>query len=114
MFFGFGVALLLFPSEVIGLAFIEASHPTARMEIRAFYGGLEIGLALYLFYSIKKQHLTHALTLSSLVLGGIILGRLFDAAIDGVEGNFLYYALLVETLLFIASLLLLRSSKDAQ
>ena len=49
MFLSFGVAFLLRPAQMAQMVGIELPEPTARMEIRAFYGGLEIGLAVFLF-----------------------------------------------------------------
>ena len=45
-FAGFGVALLVRP-ELMGMLGLELGRAAAFTEIRAFYGGLELGLALF-------------------------------------------------------------------
>ena len=101
MFFSFGVASLVCPEWVVGLAHIETPHPSAKTEVRAFYGGLEIGLALFLLHCIvRRRHLVSGLWLATLILGGVVTGRLIGAAVDGVSGFFVYGALMIEGPLF--------------
>ena len=42
----FGAALLVKPS-LLGIVGVELGRPSAATEIRAFYGGLELGLAVF-------------------------------------------------------------------
>ena len=114
MFLFFGVAILLFPVEILKLCEIELVHPTAKMEIRAFYGGLEIGLAVYLLLCRSRGALTDGLRLCLLLLGGILLGRITGAAVDGVQGNYLWYTLPVEGTLFALSYISLGQLRDLQ
>jgi len=82
-FAGFGVALLVRPA-LIGTLGIELTSPTAVTEIRAFYGGLELGLALFFaLASTREAWLRPALFAQAAVLGGIALARLIGVAIDG-------------------------------
>jgi hypothetical protein len=46
MLLGFGIAFLLAPSRMAGLVDIQVPTSSALSDIRAVYGGLEIGLGL--------------------------------------------------------------------
>ena len=48
----FGLTLFFSP-ELMKLAFLLPEHPSAKTEIRAFYGGLEIALAVF----FSTQHI---------------------------------------------------------
>ena len=69
-FLGFGLAFLLNPAGMIeGL---DISLPTNRadIEIRAFYGGLELGFAAFLgLAALKRDWRRPALVCAALVLG---------------------------------------------
>ena len=74
---GFGLAFLLFPTEMASTLDIRLDDPTAIIEIRAFYGGLELGIAAYLFYSAFRPALVRpALLLITLMLGATSITRL--------------------------------------
>src|SRR5688572_11143560 len=82
-FAGFGVALLVRP-ELLGMLGVELARPAAVTEIRAFYGGLELGLALFFAVaSTRDEWLRPALFAQAASLGGIVLARLFGFVIDG-------------------------------
>ena len=80
---GFGVALLVRPA-LMGTLGIELGRPAAATEIRAFYGGLELGLALFFaLASTRDAWLRPALFAQAASLGGIVLARLIGMALDG-------------------------------
>ena len=104
----FGLWMLIAP-QGLSLAKIELNHPTALMEVRAFFGGLEIALAVFFLTALKKKnYIEPALFLAALLLGGVIFGRLVGALVDGVEGAYLYLALAMEIPLFVLVLLSLK------
>ena len=104
MYLGFGL-LFFFQPRVLEKAKIMLSHPTGIMEVRSFYGGLEIGLGLFLLYALINESLRWpALLLTALVLGFILAGRLFGTYVDGIEGNYLYYALAIESPIWLLAL----------
>lgn len=79
----FGIALLIAPA-LLGVVGIELPTPAARTEIRAFYGGLEIGLAIFLAAAARRDDwLRPALFAQAAVLGGIVIARLLGVLIDG-------------------------------
>jgi hypothetical protein len=82
-FAGFGVALLVRP-ELIEMLGLELGRAAAVTEIRAFYGGLELGLALFFaLASTRDAWLAPALFAQAAALGGIVLARLVGVALDG-------------------------------
>ncbi|SOD03397.1 protein of unknown function [bacterium JGI 053] len=82
-FAGFGVALLVRPA-LLGSLGIELGRPAAATEIRAFYGGLELGLAVFFaLASTRDDWLRPALYAQAASLGGIVLARLIGFVVDG-------------------------------
>ena len=112
MYLGFGIIFIINPSFLEN-AYIFSNHPTGLMEIRAFYGGLEIGLGLILLYSIKTDRSLQkaALCLLSSILFFTILGRVIGVFLDGIEGYYLWIALIIEIPILIASILATKSTK---
>ncbi len=105
MYFGFGVALFFEP-QLLTNAYIVASHPTALMELRAFYGGLEIGLGIYFAIALlRAERQKQAIQLGALLLSFTLFGRVYGGFVDGIEGNYLWIAVLVEVPIWILSLL---------
>ena len=51
---GYGVAFLIHPPLLGVLTGLEFGKPDAYTEVRAFYGGLEFGIALYLLYCARR------------------------------------------------------------
>ena len=92
--FGF---ILFFNPFFLQKAAVILAEPTAITEIRAFYGGLEIGLGVFVLSALPRRELhSAALLLLLLTSTGLLLGRAYGAAVDGVEGSYLYYALAFE------------------
>lgn len=82
-FAGFGVALLVRPT-LLGALGIELGGAAAVTEIRAFYGGLELGLAAFFaLASTRDTWLRPALFAQAASLGAIVLARLAGMAVDG-------------------------------
>jgi len=96
-FLGFGLWLLFEPAamEKIG---IQATSKVGTAELRAFYGGMEIGLALFLALCLWKPEWRSAgLWLVLLANGGAGLARLLAIGLGGAAlGGYLAWALLWE------------------
>jgi len=111
VFAAFGVALLVRP-ELIGRLGIELARPSGSTEIRAFYGGLELGLALFFAVaSARDEWLRPALFAQAAALGGIVLARLAGVVVDGGAEPIILLAAAMEgtgTLLAVAALRTLR------
>ncbi|MGQ0561640.1 MAG: DUF4345 family protein [Gemmatimonadota bacterium] len=78
----FGVLLLVRPRGMSRVG-IPADNADARCEIRAMYGGLELGAAGFLGLCILRPELTEAgLWFQLLALGGLALGRLLGISVE--------------------------------
>ncbi len=88
LFAGFGLASLFQPERIAGMVGIRASTTAGRSEIRAVYGGLELGLGAFLVYcALDAQRLELGLLLVVLTYGAAAVGRMIGIALDRpVEG----------------------------
>ena len=96
-FLGFGLWFLVDPIGPLAAIGITATGAPAATEFRAFYGGLEVGLAaLLLAAAAKPTWRVPGLWLVLATNGGIAAGRLIGVAVDGVWVPFFTYALVWE------------------
>lgn len=56
----YGIVLFLYPSVLAGWVGLEFVSPNAPVEIRSFYGGLELGIAAFLAACARKPALVPA------------------------------------------------------
>jgi peptidoglycan/LPS O-acetylase OafA/YrhL len=88
VFAGFGLLLLVVPETLNGVG-VELTSPTAFAEIRGFYGGLELGVAMFLALSASRPTwMQPALFAQAAILGGVALGRLAGVFVDGATDGF--------------------------
>lgn len=84
-YLGFGLWLLVSPHglETLGLALTTSAAVT---EIRAFYGGLELGCGLFFALAVRRPawH-TPALVLQATSLGGAAAARALGLIVDGTR-----------------------------
>lgn len=82
-FTGFGLAFVLAPG-LLGLVELVPATPGARSDVRAVYGGIELGLGAFLAACARRPPWHRAgLTAQALTLGGAVLGRVASLAVDG-------------------------------
>ena len=80
---GFGLWLLMDPTGLGGVGLVVDS-PLARIEVRGFYGGLELGIAAFLFWSAAApRRVSAGLLLAALAVGATATGRLLGIALEG-------------------------------
>ena len=82
-FVAFGAVLLVAPTL---LAVVDVGVPSAaaRSDVRAVYGGVELGLGLFLGACVSRPTWHHAgLAAQCLALGGAVAGRLVSLVLDG-------------------------------
>jgi hypothetical protein len=110
-FLGFGLAIVAAPEAV--LAPVGISGTTAGLiELRAFYGGLELGLAAFLFACAARPAWREpGLWSVALVNGGIAAARLLGIGLTGEFTGFFAGALVWEIGFTVAALLALRGRK---
>jgi hypothetical protein len=77
-----GVACVVSPASFAEQAGLSTA-PSALTEIRAFYGGIEIGLGCFLIWCLRHRTLTEAgLVLVALTVGSAGIGRFLGMLID--------------------------------
>ena len=107
-FLGFGVAIVLAPAAVLGGVGITGSA-AGLVELRAFYGGLELGLGGFLLACARRPDWRRAgLWLVALGNGGIAAARLLGIAQSGEFTPFFAGALAWELGFTLAAILALR------
>src|SRR6478736_235157 len=83
-FLAFGLWLLVDPAGALGKIGIEARNATGLVELRAFYGGMELGLGLFLAWcALRPEWRQAGLWLVLLANGGAGLARLGSAWMAG-------------------------------
>jgi hypothetical protein len=95
-FVGFGLAFLVAPHETLGLLDLQLNGPHAATELRAFYGGLEIGVGLCLIGADLRGWQRPGLLLCLAAYGGISLARVLGIALAGGASGALWIALALE------------------
>src|SRR5690242_3925256 len=78
-FAGFGTALLVKP-EILGKIGVKGHGANARTELRAMYGGMELGFgAFFAMALLKPEWRTPALTAITLAIGALGVTRIATA-----------------------------------
>jgi len=98
MFLYFGVLLYVRPAELANTVPLQMTDPMAVAEIRAFYGGLEIGLGAFLIAAgLLRSFMRPGLWLLLGISAGLTLGRITGITVDHATGSFIFIALAVES-----------------
>jgi hypothetical protein len=95
---GLGLAYFVRPHEMANLSGMLLMAPAAATDVRAYYGGLQLGLAAFLGLALTRLDLTRAaLTLLVLLYSALALARIGGLWLDGgAQQTFNLLALLVE------------------
>lgn len=96
IFTGFGVWFLIKPTALAGIG-IEATGASARTDIRATYGGFELGVAAFLFWCASRGDWHHiGLVAATLFVAGFGVGRATGIFVEGGATAFMWSLLAVE------------------
>jgi hypothetical protein len=81
---GFGLAFLFWPRWLGAEVALDLTAPAAATDVRAVYGGFELGIALFLGYCATRRETTR-LGLLAAVLGtlGFAVGRAIGMVTEG-------------------------------
>ncbi len=110
-FLGFGLAIVAAPEAVLAPVGISGTA-AGLVELRAFYGGLELGLAAFLFAcAAKPAWRVPGLWSVALINGGIAAARLLGIGLSGEFTGFFAGALVWEIGFTLAAILALRGAK---
>ena len=105
----FGVLGLISPAVVGGGLGIELPTADAVTDVRAIYGGLQIGIGLYFFYCSRSAELIRpGLIALALIAAGFGVGRSFGILVDGARGGLIFFALTIEVIAFALAWISLR------
>jgi hypothetical protein len=93
-----GLAYFIRPEEMTSLSGALLMGNAAVTEVRAYYGGLQLGLAAYLAMALLRMDLLRpALLLLALLYSSLALARIAGLWLDGgAQQTFNLYALLLE------------------
>ena len=90
-FAGFGIVLFVAPGllETAGITIVS---PAGEIELRAFYGGIEIGLALFFLFALRRPAwIRPALVVQICTAGAVVLARAMALILAGFQANSVIY-----------------------
>ena len=97
MFLAFGIASIVDPIFVGSPVEYGLTSPISRIEFRAFYGGMELGLAAFFFYSLRHiRFQAPAILLQILFFVGCLFGRGIGLSIEKEYNSVLIWTALAE------------------
>ena len=91
-----------------GLA-VPGDSPIVRTELRAFYGGLEIGVGAALLWHLAPERRGNGLVLSTIIYAAIGSARALGLLVDGGASTFQLGALVTEIGIALWSIIALRA-----
>ena len=109
VFVGVGAAFLLIPAQSAQV--LEISLPTAmaRMDVRATYGGLELGFGIFLaLCAVRRDWIRPGLWALALATGGFAAGRLVGLLAEGTITRFMLSFLVLDLVVTLLAVFLLR------
>ena len=111
---GFGLAYFVRPQETANLSGMLLMAPAALTDVRAYYGGLQLGLAAWLGLALLRPRLLEATCMLLVLLyGALALARIGGLWLDGgLQQTFNLTALLFELVSAALAMLLLRRLRD--
>jgi hypothetical protein len=121
IFAGGGFAFFIRPEammELVGIHFEQASAATAASDVRAVYGGLQLGLACVMaLAAARRSTLVVGVVVQVVVFSGLVLGRITSRIIDGdpgATGLYLFTADAVALVFGVTALLFLSGLRDVR
>lgn len=96
---GLGLMFLLIPDRMLAPVDLSLDSATARAEIRAFYGGFQLGVGAFLLWCWSgKRRVRTGLILATLIWTGSALGRIVGIISDPDQGWIIYVFLALDIL----------------
>jgi uncharacterized membrane protein len=97
-FAGFGVACLARPKNMLDRVDVRARSPRGMTELRAMYGGLELGLGAFFAAAAARDEWTRPALLAQILgLGALAGSRLAGILRDHPRGNAMKALFVAET-----------------
>ena len=117
-FAAIGMAFIAAPETMGALVGLELTNVTADNDLRAVYGGLSLGCAVFLVWSGSAEHrLLAGVHAQVFTFAGLVVGRFVSLALRGLPdglGLALHGAEIVGLTCGIAALVRLRHDDDAE
>lgn len=83
-FVGFGLAFAIAPVAMATLVELEVPTATARTDVRAVYGGLELGLGAFLLWCARRRESVRTGLIAALLAFAALAGvRVVGIAVEG-------------------------------
>lgn len=113
MFTAFGLLAFLSPATTLDMIHMQAKDVTALNEIRAMYGGFELGVAAFLVACLAGRWSLHAgLFLTTAIFVGAASGRFKSSWMDGMPAQDFVNIWIFEIVFSVICIFALARSKD--
>ena len=112
VFLLFGLGFVFFP-EILSKYMTDSipTSPSGIIDMRATYGGIALGFALFLGATSRNSQLfSLGIQAIVLVVGGMAFGRTIGMVQDGTPNEMMYINLVLEIIIVIIGLILLSKS----
>ena len=111
IFIGYGLYCLFNPMILNQYTGMGLSAPTALIEVRAMYGGLQCSMGLYLFYcGLQLPRVSQGLLVSVFFFAGLAGARAYGLTVDGGDNGYNFAAVIYEAISGLIALALLQLS----
>ena len=105
----FGLAYLLAPGAMMEPAGFDQLGAAATTDVRATYGGFQIGMGAFLVWASQSEDRHRAgLLLTFLSMAAVLFGRILGISLDGELNEFHRMGLLFEASLTVATFFVIR------
>lgn len=105
----FGLAYFFMPQQMSGLLGIQLTQPSAFGDVRATYGGLAFGIAIFLWLCANPAQARLGVRLLLLMGIGLMTGRIVGILFDGAPNAAALALLSLEVVTTVACLFALRT-----
>lgn len=93
----FGLLFLFWPEAMIAKVGLQATAPAALIDIRATYGGMELGIAAMLGYcAVSIGGTAFGLFAATFAFAGLAIGRLVAIVLSGGASGFTWFLFTLE------------------
>ncbi len=107
-FIGFGTWLFATPEALSGIG-IQLTEPAARIDIRATYGGMELGLSAFLILCLLRDEWVRiGLVAAGCTIAGFGISRLLAIALEGEGTPLMWSFVAIELVAAVVIALVLR------
>jgi hypothetical protein len=84
-----GTLYLIAPQELAAVSGLAITRPAAEAELRGYYGGLQLGMAVLFFAGVvAPRYMRAGLTAAAILFAGNGLGRLLGIVLAGTIDAF--------------------------